>query len=96
MHMHLHALEHIVGKRGIMAERFANGISADLLSGVGWRKSTRSGAVGNCVELAPLRTGDIAIRNSRFPAGPALIYSRDEMAAFLTGAKDGEFDDIIS
>jgi hypothetical protein len=94
--MHLHAPEHMSEGEGFMAERFANGISADLLSGVSWRKSKRSGALGNCVEVAPLRTGDIAVRNSRFPAGPALVYSRDEMAAFLTGAKDGEFDDIIS
>lgn len=30
---------------------------------------------------------------SRHSGGPALIFSRDEMAAFLAGAKDGEFDD---
>ena len=79
-----------------MAEDFANGISADLLSGVSWRKSKRSGALGNCVEVAPLRTGEIAVRNSRFPSGPALVYTRDEMAAFLAGAKDGEFDYVVN
>jgi hypothetical protein len=79
-----------------MAEQFANGISAELLSGASWRKSKRSGAVGNCVEVAPLRTGEIAVRNSRFPTGPALVYTRDEMAAFLAGAKDGEFDDVLN
>jgi hypothetical protein len=79
-----------------MAEHFANGISAELLSGASWRKSKRSGAVGNCVEVAPLRTGEIAVRNSRFPTGPALVYTRDEMAAFLAGAKDGEFDDVLN
>ncbi|MCU1681571.1 MAG: transcriptional regulator [Amycolatopsis sp.] len=78
-----------------MAEQIANGMSAELLSGVAWRKSRYSGAVGNCVEVAPLRNGEIAVRNSRFPTGPALIYTRAEMEAFLAGAKDGEFDDVL-
>jgi hypothetical protein len=73
-----------------------NGMSAGHLSSVAWRKSTRSGAVGNCVELAPLAGGGIAVRNSRYPDGPTLVYTRDEMAAFLFGAKDGEFDDMIA
>ena len=78
-----------------MAEQFANGISADLLCGVSWRKSRYSGAMGNCVEVAPLRNGEIAVRNSRFPMGPALVYTREEMAAFVAGARDGEFDDVL-
>lgn len=75
---------------------FVNGMSAELLSEVSWRKSTRSGAVGNCVEVAHLPSGEVAMRNSRFPEGPALIYTHDEMAAFLAGAKDGEFDDVLA
>ncbi|MBN6035899.1 DUF397 domain-containing protein [Amycolatopsis sp. 195334CR] len=71
-------------------------MSAELLADARWRKSSRSGALGNCVEVAPLATGEIAVRNSRFPAGPALVYTRAEMAAFLAGAKDGEFDDVLS
>ena len=38
----------------------------------------------------------IAERNSRYPEGPALIYTREEMAAFVTGAKHGEFDDLLA
>jgi len=72
-----------------------NGISAALLTGASWQKSKRSGALGNCVEVAALGCGAIALRNSHYPTGPALIYTRDEMAAFLAGAKDGEFDDIL-
>ncbi|WP_425455401.1 DUF397 domain-containing protein [Amycolatopsis palatopharyngis] len=77
-------------------EQVRNGMSADLLSSANWRKSRHSGAVGNCVEVAPLAGGEIAMRNSRFPGGPALIYTREEIAAFLAGAKDGEFDDVLS
>jgi Domain of unknown function (DUF397) len=73
-----------------------NGVSADRLNGADWRRSRMSGAVGNCVEVATLDSGEIAVRNSRFPTGPALIYTRAEMAAFLAGAKLGEFDDVLS
>ena len=61
-----------------------------------WRKSRRSGAQGNCVEVAPLGGGDVAIRHSGRPDGPVIIYTRAEMAAFLSGAKDGEFDDLVA
>jgi Domain of unknown function (DUF397) len=79
-----------------MTDRFQNGMPAARLIGALWRKSKRSGALGNCVEVASLASGEIAVRNSRFPEGPALVYTRDEMAAFLAGAKDGEFDDVLS
>jgi Domain of unknown function (DUF397) len=79
-----------------MSESVHNGMSATELAGVVWRKSRHSGQLGNCVEAAVLDSGDVAMRNSRYPGGPALIFTRDEMAAFLTGAKDGEFDDVAS
>ena len=79
-----------------MSESVHNGMSATELTGVMWRKSRHSGQLGNCVEAAVLDGGDVAMRNSRYPGGPALIFTRDEMAAFLTGAKDGEFDDVAS
>ena len=77
-----------------MSESVHNGMSATELAGVVWRKSRHSGQLGNCVEAAVLDGGDVAMRNSRYPGGPALIFTRDEMAAFLAGAKDGEFDDV--
>lgn len=70
-------------------------ISADRFEGAVWRKSRHSGAIGNCVEIAPLDGGEIAMRNSRHPNGSALVYTQAEVAAFLAGVKDGEFDDII-
>lgn len=61
-----------------------------------WVKSRHSNPSGNCVELACLPTGEIAVRNSRYPAGPVLVYTRAEMAAFLSGAREGEFDFMVS
>ena len=64
------------------------------LGSVTWRKSTASNPNGDCVELAPLPSGEVAVRNSRGPGGSALVYTRAEIAAFVRGAKAGEFDDL--
>lgn len=77
-----------------MNGRFEAPVTA--LRGVTWRKSRHSGKWGNCLELAALADGTIALRQSREPEGTALIYTRAELAAFLSGAKDGEFDDLVS
>ena len=57
-----------------------------------WVKSSHSGPTGgNCVEVAFLADGEVAVRNSRDPDGPALIFTTAEWDAFLGGARDGEF-----
>jgi hypothetical protein len=71
-----------------------NGMPAHELDTVQWRKSTASNPSGNCVEVAALPDGGVAVRNSRYPAGPALVYTSAEMAAFVAGVKNGEFDDL--
>jgi uncharacterized protein DUF397 len=91
MHVQMHPYNE---KGGFMSQVVRNGMSAAGLAGVAWRKSRRSGQLGNCVETAVLESGEVAMRNSRHPSGPALIFTPEEMAAFLAGAKDGEFDDI--
>lgn len=72
-----------------------NGMPATDLRGAAWQKSNRSNSTGNCVEVAELPTGEIALRNSRHPDGPALVYTRAEMEALVLGAKDGDFDNLI-
>ena len=63
------------------------------LSDIAWRKSSYSAANG-CVEVASL--GDqIAVRDSKDRSGPLLLFSQMEWEAFLAGARDGEFDEIL-
>lgn len=73
-----------------------NGMPAGELLSVTWQKSRRSNPNGNCVEIAALPDGGgVAVRNSRDPDGPALIYTSDEIAAFVLGVGDGDFDNLI-
>lgn len=72
-----------------------NGMPALDLADVTWQKSKFSNPNGACVEVAHLPNGEIAVRNSRFPSGPALVYTKAEISAFLAGAKENEFDHLI-
>jgi hypothetical protein len=73
-----------------MAGEIHNGISADVLVDAAWRKASRSGAQGNCVELAWPGSDVVAVRNSRDPRGPVLVYARADLAAFLAGVRNRE------
>jgi hypothetical protein len=64
------------------------------LGNLDWRKAQRSVNNGECVELARA-DGMIAVRDSKNPTGPVLMYTPAEWSAFLDGAKNGEFDDLI-
>ncbi len=73
-----------------------NGIPVPDLPPLAWQKGSHSNPSGNCVEMARLPGGSgIAVRNSRDPDGPALVYTMAEMTAFLASARDGEFDHLI-
>ncbi|MEV4620191.1 DUF397 domain-containing protein [Asanoa sp. NPDC049573] len=75
--------------------KIENGVAASELDGVTWLKSRFSGAQGDCVELARLTGGSIAVRNSRDPGGPALVFTPREVIAMFAGVRDGEFDHLV-
>ena len=56
-----------------------------------WRKSSRSGAAGHCVEVAET-PAIIFVRDSKDAAGPKLRFEASEWAAFVEGVRGGEFD----
>jgi hypothetical protein len=67
-------------------------MSAPDLAGMVWRKSSRSNGNGNvCVEIARTAAHG-AVRDSKNPAGPMLVFGADPLTSFLTAAKHGIFD----
>jgi hypothetical protein len=68
-----------------------NGRSASSFPDADWRRSSISGQLGNCVEVAMLGSGDVAVRNSRHPTGPALVFTPAEWSAFVAGVHGDEF-----
>lgn len=72
-----------------------NGMPARDLGTEGWHKPWSGTNGGSCVEAKRLPDGRVALRQSTDPGGPALIYSRDEMIAFLRGAKAGLADFLV-
>jgi Domain of unknown function (DUF397) len=66
-------------------------------SGPAWRRSSRSGGHGNCVEIA-WRQGaggiNILVRDSKFPGQEPLVFTPREWAGFLERVKTGDFDEL--
>jgi Domain of unknown function (DUF397) len=58
------------------------------LSRAAWRKSTHSNNGGNCVEVARLTPGAIAVRDTVDPDGPKLAFTTRQWTAFIAAVKD--------
>jgi uncharacterized protein DUF397 len=73
-----------------------SGIPAADLGTEGWHKPWSGTNGGSCVEAKRLPDGRVAFRQSSDPQGPALVYSRHEVATFLEGIKSGQADFLIA
>ncbi len=68
---------------------------APEFEGAIWRKSSRSGgSEGQCVECADVtRThSGIAVRDSKNPNGPALLFAPETFSGFIAAVTRVEFD----
>jgi Domain of unknown function (DUF397). len=55
-----------------------------------WKKSSYSGSEGgNCVEVAAVR-GAVAVRDSKDPSSPVLLFAPDAWRSFLSDLKQEE------
>jgi hypothetical protein len=61
------------------------------LSRAVWRKSSRSNGSGQCVQVADV-SGVVAMRDSKNPDGPVLVFAADEWRAFVDAVAKGRFD----
>lgn len=54
-----------------------------------WTRSSFSTGMNNCVETARPRRGRCAVRDSKDTARPALLFSSEAWASFVTGIRNG-------
>ncbi|AJE81380.1 regulatory protein [Streptomyces albus] len=73
-----------------------NGMPATDLGEHGWERPWSGPNGGQCVETKLLADGRIAVRQSTDPAGPALIYTPEEIGAFVQGVKQGLADHLTA
>ncbi|WP_039797185.1 DUF397 domain-containing protein [Nocardia araoensis] len=62
------------------------------LSDAQWFKSSLSSAKEACVEVAWLEAGQVGVRDSKNPTGPALIFEPNQWDAFAADIRAGQFD----
>ncbi|MGK5733796.1 DUF397 domain-containing protein [Streptomyces sp. URMC 124] len=55
-----------------------------------WHKSSHSGHQGDCIQVADGSTSIIAVRDSKSPHGPALVFTTGAWAVFVSHAKGTE------
>lgn len=67
-------------------------MSSSNLARALWRKSTRSSGNGACVEVADNLPGIVAVRDSKNPDGPALVFDPAAFATFTDTVKDHRLD----
>jgi Domain of unknown function (DUF397) len=84
------------GEDGIMDTAKADKITLDEAerASLAWLKAQASTYNGQCVEIAST-SGKVALRDSKDPDGPILVYTNAEFKAFLDGARNGEFDNLL-
>lgn len=80
--------------RGMETDRSGRSTASDAeRASLVWVKARLSTSYGQCVQIASAADG-IAMRDSKDPDGPILLYTRAEFKEFIDGARNGDFDCI--
>ncbi|MFJ1615801.1 MULTISPECIES: DUF397 domain-containing protein [unclassified Streptomyces] len=56
---------------------------------VNWWKSSASGAQSDCVECGIIDGKTVAVRDSKVPTGPALVFGRDALSIMIAAVAAG-------
>jgi Domain of unknown function (DUF397) len=59
---------------------------------VTWWKSSASGTQSDCVEFGIVDAETVAVRDSKDPAGPALLLSHEQVSGLVDAVREGRFD----
>jgi hypothetical protein len=57
------------------------------LSRAAWQKSSYSSQDGNCVEVARNLPGVVAVRDSKDPEGPSLVFTTGDWKVFVAAVR---------
>jgi hypothetical protein len=78
-----------------MTMEIGRALMSPELEGAVWKKSSRSGgSEAQCVECADMTHthARIAVRDSKDPEGPALLFTPEAFNGFIAAVKRNEFD----
>jgi Domain of unknown function (DUF397) len=68
------------------------GVSARAVTpGVTWRVSSLCAGNGECVAVAKLPTGHVAVRDTKNPDGPQLMLTASQWRQFIEAVQSGAF-----
>ena len=82
----------VLGKRNYYR---LHGVTPTDVSRAVWQKSTFSNMNGSCFEVSRLQSDRVGVRDTKDNgAGPVLVFTESEWAAFLAGTKEGQFDNL--
>jgi hypothetical protein len=77
------------GRKGQTMDRVRYSGQAAQLADAVWHKSSYSNPNGECVEMAPLPSGDVAVRDSKHAGGPVLVISPAQWRTLLARVRGG-------
>jgi Domain of unknown function (DUF397) len=61
------------------------------MNSVEWRKASRSGNNGACVEVGRLDAGTVGVRDSKDRSGPVLRFSPADWLSFVDAVREQGF-----